>query len=165
MERIFLPLNKTNKILKSISTRNRYILGLSTTILSLQPLQIETIQVVPVKLVGLTETHSYSPQSQSKWALWDRRVQWIIPGWASPEKLTPAGVRKTDWGTCQSSSAYTSEANTYKTDWHPIAASSLQHEGSKELGEGVCVYLWTSKIEIVNSRAEAPLAATGKGWL
>lgn len=60
MERIFLPLNKTNKILKNISTRNRCIPGLvieTTTIsmdLCLQPPQIETIQVVPVKSVGLT---------------------------------------------------------------------------------------------------------------
>lgn len=120
MERIFLPLNKTNKILKNIWILNQCIPGLviETTTnsldLSLQPGQTETIQVVPVKSVGLTERHSYSPQSQSRGVLWDGRVQWIIPEWASPEKLTPAGECKADWGICQSSSTYTSEANTNK---------------------------------------------------
>jgi len=93
----------TNKILKNISTRNQGIPGLvaETTTnsmdLSLQSLQIETVQGVPVKSVRLTvrDTATHHNHRTGRHSAMGG-VQTIIPGWTSPEELSAAGELKTD---------------------------------------------------------------------
>lgn len=148
--KIFLSLNKTDKIFKNISMRNQYIPGVvvKTTTnsmgLSLQPLQIETLQVVPVKSVGVTERdtdtrHTHRAGRHSGMG----KVQSIIPGWASPEKLTPAGEFKTDFEAYVNSLLHIQHQKPIHTK---LLDTSLQK---------VAVHLWMSKTEILNPWAKA----------